>query len=156
MFGRFELEWSQGLKVYLTDITDDDITDDDLKTLTCSEDGELVLAFDPVLQTAKLFLFGVIIEGSYHDDDQDREEDGHSLDPFGWIAFLRITSIFALKKGNDEIEGQWDYGRQFQNDERNIFECVPDESPKRFGRFGRNRVCAERLLSLFDVFVGTR
>jgi len=83
---------------YLADIADEDIADGDLLNFTSSEDGEFVLAFDPALQTAKLSLLRIIIEGSYEDDDYDGDENGQTLDPFVRFVFLMANSIICGKK----------------------------------------------------------
>ena len=89
---------------YLTDIADDDFADEDLVTFTSSEDGEFVLAFDPALQTAKLSLLRIIIEGSYEDDDYDGDENGQTLDPFVRFVFLMINSIICRKETSKKIQ----------------------------------------------------
>ena len=49
--------------------------------LAAAQDGEFVLALDAALQSPKLSLLGVIVEGRHKDDDNDRNQNGQAFDP---------------------------------------------------------------------------
>lgn len=73
---------------HLADVADDDLADEDLVALAAAHHGELVLALDAALQSAELSLLGIIIEGSYQDDDDDGYQNGEALDPLVRLALL--------------------------------------------------------------------
>jgi hypothetical protein len=69
-------------KAYLDDVTDDEFSNLDLLCQASRpDDVEGLLAFDSVLESSKLFLFGPVIEGRHEDHDDDGDEDGNALDP---------------------------------------------------------------------------
>ena len=72
----------------LANVTNDDLADKDLAALASPQNGEFVLALDATLQSAELSLLGIIIEGSYQDDDYDGYQNGEALDPFVRLVFL--------------------------------------------------------------------
>lgn len=82
----------KGTKTNLADVSDDDLSDKDLAALAPAQDGELVLALDAALQSAKLSLLGIIIEGSYQDDDDDGYQNGEALDPLVRLV-LRVAQL---------------------------------------------------------------
>lgn len=72
----------------LANVADDNFTDKDLAALASPQNGEFVLALDSALQSAELSLLGIIIEGSYQDDDYDGYQNGEALDPFVRLVLL--------------------------------------------------------------------
>ncbi len=59
-----------------------------------------MLAFDSTLETTKLSLLRVIIEGSYEDDDYDGDKNGKTLDPFvRFILFVTEAIIYIKREG---------------------------------------------------------
>lgn len=53
---------------------------------------ELLLLFNPTLQTSELLLFGPVVEGCHQDNADHRQQDGCTLDPPGVpLAFVLCT-----------------------------------------------------------------
>ena len=82
----------------LANVANDDLADKDLAALASPQNGEFVLALDATLQSAELSLLGIIIEGSYQDDDYDGYQNGEALDPFVRLVFLVGQFIYWQTK----------------------------------------------------------
>lgn len=67
----------------LSDVSHHDLSHRDLDDLAFADDGELLLLFDATLQPTELLLLGPVVEGRHQDHNDDREQDGGTLDPAG-------------------------------------------------------------------------
>lgn len=79
-------------------VSNDDFADEYLAAFAPAYDGELVFALDAALQPAELSLLGIIIEGSYQDDDNDGYQNGETLDPF--VRLILLVAIYNRTCGN--------------------------------------------------------
>ena len=67
-------------KTYLYNVTHCQFANLDLLRGSISNDIELLLAFNSILETAKLLLLGPIIEGCDNDNNDDCDQDGGPFD----------------------------------------------------------------------------
>ena len=86
----------------MANVANDDFADEYLAAFASAQHGELVLALDAVLQSAELFLLGVIVEGSHKDDDYDGDQNGEALDPL--VRFILLMTFYKSKSGNKTIK----------------------------------------------------
>lgn len=71
----------------MRNVADDDLADDDLDLIAAADDGKFVLSLDFNLKIPKLFIFGEVGKCGDENDDNDRDEDGDTLNPAG-VMFI--------------------------------------------------------------------
>ncbi len=82
----------QSLTVFnLADVTHEDVGNGELFELALSNDGELVVRFNLVLEASKLSLLGPVVEGDDQDDYYDSHQNGCTFYPSSF-AFRLIVA----------------------------------------------------------------
>ena len=88
------------MTTHLADVAYEDLADEDLVALAAADHGEFVLALDAALQPAKLSLLGIIVEGSYQDDNDDGYQNGETFNPLVRLVLLVAQFIYVFFVSN--------------------------------------------------------
>ena len=81
-----------------TDVSDDEFGDRDLRDLGIAQSRESMLELDLALKSAELALFLPVVKRRHQHHDDDREQDGCTLDPPGFrIHVLRCSIVICIE-----------------------------------------------------------
>lgn len=80
----------------LGDISHHNLSHRDLDDLPLADDGKLLFLLDATLQPTELLLLGPVVEGRHQDHDDDRKQDGGTLDPASLGLALVLSAACNL------------------------------------------------------------